>query len=105
MTVGLIRSEAAGDLRTLTATGASSRTRRALTAATVAAMAMLGVIVGTVGAMSALAAGYREDVSSLRRLPILHLLVLALGTPLLASLAGWLLAGREPSSLARQPIA
>jgi len=28
MTVGLIRSEAAGDLRTLTATGATSTTRR-----------------------------------------------------------------------------
>jgi putative ABC transport system permease protein len=34
MTVGLIRSESANDLRTLTATGASARTRRVLTAAT-----------------------------------------------------------------------
>src|SRR6266540_4201142 len=32
MTVGLIRSESAGDLRTLTATGATSRIRRTLTA-------------------------------------------------------------------------
>jgi putative ABC transport system permease protein len=34
MTVGLIRSERAGDLRTLTATGATSRIRRTLTGAT-----------------------------------------------------------------------
>jgi putative ABC transport system permease protein len=34
MTVGLIRSETAGDRRTLTATGASGRTRRTLNAAT-----------------------------------------------------------------------
>jgi putative ABC transport system permease protein len=33
MTVALIRSEAAGDPRTLTATGATSRIRRALAAA------------------------------------------------------------------------
>ncbi len=42
MTVGLIRSESAGDLRALTATGASSRTRRTLTAATAGALALLG---------------------------------------------------------------
>src|SRR5262249_56002771 len=34
MTVGLIRGERAGDLRTLTAAGASSRIRRALAATT-----------------------------------------------------------------------
>ena len=55
MSVGLIRSEAAQDLRTLTATGASGTTRRMITAATAAA-------------------------------------------------AGWLLAGREPKVIARQPI-
>ena len=39
MTVGLIRSETAGDLRTLTATGAGARTRRALTGVTPPAVA------------------------------------------------------------------
>lgn len=104
MTVGLIRGEAVRDLRTLTAIGATSRTRRALTAATAAALAMLGVTLGTVGAFVALAAGYLNDLSRLSRTPILHLLVLAVGTPLLAASAGWLLAGREPPPLARQPI-
>lgn len=58
MTVGLLRSEAAGDLRTLTATGASSRVRRTITAATAAALAFLGAVLGTVGAYTALVATY-----------------------------------------------
>jgi glutamate mutase epsilon subunit len=37
MTIGLIRSETASDLRTLTATGAGSVTRRNLTAVTAGA--------------------------------------------------------------------
>jgi putative ABC transport system permease protein len=41
MTVGLIRSESAGDLRTLTATGATSGIRRRLTATTAGALAFL----------------------------------------------------------------
>ena len=45
MTVGLIRTEAAGDLRTLTATGATSTTRRTLTAATAGAF-FLGALPG-----------------------------------------------------------
>ena len=44
MTVGLIRSETAGDLRTLTATGASGWTRRTLTSATAGALALLGAL-------------------------------------------------------------
>jgi putative ABC transport system permease protein len=105
MTVGLIRSEAAGDLRTLTATGATSTTRRALTAATAGALAILGVTLGTIGAYVALTAGYLSDLSTLGRVPIVHLLVLVIGTPIAAAVAGWLLAGREPPALARQPIA
>ena len=50
MTVGLIRSESGGDLRTLTATGATSRIRRTLTAATAGALALLGALLGVAGA-------------------------------------------------------
>ena len=46
MTIGLIRGESASDLRTLTATGAASRTRRTLTASTAGALALLGVVLG-----------------------------------------------------------
>ena len=54
MTVGLIRSETANDLRTLTATGATSTTRRAITGATAGVLALLGALLGTAGAYLAL---------------------------------------------------
>jgi putative ABC transport system permease protein len=104
MTVGLIRGEAAGDLRTLTATGATSRTRRTLTASTAGALALLGALLGIAGAYLALTAGYRSDLASLSRVPVLDLTVTAVGLPLVAALAGWLLAGREPPSIARHPL-
>src|SRR5207248_3982422 len=47
MTVGLVRGEAAGDLRTLTATGAHRRIRRTLTAATAGGLGLLGAVLGT----------------------------------------------------------
>ncbi|HJY57854.1 MAG TPA: FtsX-like permease family protein, partial [Streptosporangiaceae bacterium] len=53
MSVGLIRSETARDLRTLTATGASARTRRMITAATAAALGLLGAVLGIAGAVMA----------------------------------------------------
>ena len=53
MSVGLIRSETAPDLRTLTATGASARTRRMITAATAAALGLLGAVLGIAGAVIA----------------------------------------------------
>jgi putative ABC transport system permease protein len=52
MTIGLIRSETAGDLRVLAATGAGSRTRRLITGATAAALALLGALLGTVAAIA-----------------------------------------------------
>jgi putative ABC transport system permease protein len=104
MTVGLIRSEATGDLRTLTATGATSTTRRNLTAATGGALALLGVLLGTIGAYLALIAGYHDDLGALSRVPVGHLTVTLVGLPVTAAAAGWLLAGREPAALARQPL-
>jgi putative ABC transport system permease protein len=104
MTVGLIRSETAGDLRTLTATGATSRTRRTLTAATSGALALLGAVLGTLGAYAALIAWHVDELDTLRRVPLGYLAVVIVGLPLAATVAGWLLAGRQPSSLARQPL-
>jgi len=108
MTVGLIRSEAASDLRTLTATGASSWNRRALTAVTAGALALAGAVLGTVMAYAA-ALGYSWDnqldgLSGLSSIPIGNLLIILVGMPLFAAVGGWLLAGREPRIMARQPI-
>jgi putative ABC transport system permease protein len=103
-TVGLIRSETGPDLRTLTATGATSTTRRALTAITAGALAAMGLLLGAAGAVIVLAAGYLDGFEVLRRLPV-ELLLLAAGTPTVAALAGWVLAGAEPPSISRQPLA
>jgi putative ABC transport system permease protein len=101
MTVGLIRSETTGELRTLTATGATSSTRRTIAATTSGALAALGAVLGIAGAYLALAAGH---LSNLTPLPLSSLALVAIGTPLVAAAAGWLFSGREPPALARQPL-
>jgi putative ABC transport system permease protein len=104
MTVGLIRSETAADLRTLTAAGAASRVRRALTAATAGALALLGALLGVAGAYVVVAATYLDDLGYLSRIPALYLVLMVVGVPLAAAAAGWLLAGREPPAIARPAI-
>jgi len=102
MTVGLIRNEAARDLRTLTATGATSGIRRTLTAATAGGMAILGAALGTLGAYVSLGAGYVRDLGTLTPVPITQLATSAIGMPATAAATGWLVAGREPATIARQ---
>ncbi|HWG73967.1 MAG TPA: hypothetical protein VG184_07930 [Acidimicrobiales bacterium] len=104
MTVGLIRSETAGDLRTLAATGASSTTRRTITGATSGALALLGAVLGTAGAYAALLVWYRSNLNPLGRVPVANLVIIVVGLPALAGAGGWLLAGREPPAMARQPL-
>lgn len=104
MAVGLIRAEAAGDVRTLTAIGATSTTRRTLTATTAGTLALLGALIGSAAAYLALAAGHRSDISALSRVPVLDLAITIAGVPVAAALAGWVLAGRKPPSLAHQPL-
>lgn len=108
MTLGLIRSETVGDLRTLAATGASSWTRRTLTAATAGALGLAGAVLGTVAAYAA-AIGYAWDnkldsLSELSSVPTTNLLLILVGMPLAAAAVGWLLAGREPNAIAHQPL-
>jgi putative ABC transport system permease protein len=109
MSVGLIRSETASDLRTLTATGASRRTRRALTATTAGALGVTGAVLGTAVGYAG-AVGWMVDHTSdnglapLGNVPVANLLVILIAMPLLATAAGWLFAGRQPPTLARQPI-
>jgi putative ABC transport system permease protein len=103
--VGLIRSETAPDLRTLTATGASTSTRRTITAATAAALGLLGAILGMAFALAASLVWAHGSLSALfGDVPLTDVLILLLGLPLIAAAAGWLLAGREPEAVARQPL-
>ena len=101
MTVGLIRSETARDLRTLTATGASPRIRRTLTASTAGALALLGALLGVGGAYVVLLATYHDDLGYLSEIPFRYLALAVFGVPLAAAAAGWLLAGREPRGVSR----
>jgi putative ABC transport system permease protein len=108
MTIGLIRSETASDLRILAATGASSRTRRSLTAATAGALAFVGAVVGTAAAYIAMIAFSRtsalDGISSLASVPVVNLMMILLAMPLVAAIVGWLAAWREPKGLSGQLI-
>ena len=102
MTVGLIRSETNGDLRTLTAAGATNFTRRMLTATTAAALGLLGAIIGVAGAYLALIAWHWHHVNYLDQPPYPELAIMVIGLPIAALAGGWLL-GRTPSHLSRVP--
>ncbi|MGH9102449.1 MAG: FtsX-like permease family protein, partial [Acidimicrobiales bacterium] len=109
MSVGLIRSETASDLSTLAATGASSRTRRTLTAVTAGALGFLGALLGTVAGYIGVIGWLRDNslnggISALGHVPVGNLAVILVGMPLAAALVGWLVAGRERSGMARQPL-
>jgi putative ABC transport system permease protein len=104
MTVGLIRSEGARDLRFLAATGATSGIRRSLTASTAGALALLGAQLGVAGAYVVLLALYHDDLGYLSDVPFAYLGVAIVGVPLAAAAARWLLAGRERPEIARPVI-
>jgi len=110
MSVGLIRSETASELRTLTATGASSRTRRTLTAVTAGGLAFLGALLGTVAAYVGLFGWFRSNqleggVSDIiDHVPWNNLFLILIAMPVVAALIGWVLAGRDPKGIATRPM-
>jgi putative ABC transport system permease protein len=108
MCVGLLRSETASSLRTLTATGASRAARRAISSATAGALALIGAVVGTVGGYIAAIGFFRtsqlDPLSSLTSIPVTDLILILAGMPLVALIGGWLLGGREPSAIGRRPL-
>jgi putative ABC transport system permease protein len=106
MTVALVHSEAAADLRTLAAVGASRWMRRAVTALTAGALALLGSVLGTAGAYAGLSAGYADDLGALLPVPVLNLVTVTVGLPVVAAAAARLLGGgsNQPSALARNPL-
>jgi putative ABC transport system permease protein len=105
MTVGLIRSETVGDLRTLTAAGAGARTRRALTGVTAGVIAFLGAALGAVGGCLAVFVWSRADLTTtFANMPWSDLGLLVIGMPLIGGAAAWLVSGRQPSAVSRQPL-
>ena len=110
MSVGLIRSETASELRTLSATGASSGTRRSLTAVTSAGLALLGALLGTAAAYVGLAGWFHSNSLGgglgdiVDHVPWSNLSIIVIAMPLTAGLMGWLLAGRQPVGIASRPM-
>jgi putative ABC transport system permease protein len=105
MTVGLIRSETVGDLRTLTAAGAGARTRRALTGVTAGVIAFLGAALGAVGGCLAVFVWAHADLTTtFGNMPWSDIGLLVIGMPLIGGAAAWLLSGRQPSAVSRQPL-
>jgi putative ABC transport system permease protein len=108
LSVGLVRSEARRDLRTLAATGASGATRRTITAATAGALGFTGAVAGIIGGYLAAIGFFRSNsldgLSSLTSIPVTNLLVILVGMPLAATVLGWLLAGRDAAGIGRQPL-
>ena len=99
MTVGLIRAEAAGDLRILTATGGSRRVARNLTAVTAGTIGLLAAVSGTAIAYLDTAAFFDGDLAMrLSQVPIADLLLVLIALPAAATIGGWLLAGRDQSA-------
>jgi hypothetical protein len=105
MSVGLVRSETSGELRTLAATGASSRIRRSITSATAGAISLLGAVLGAAGATAAGVAWARSSLTiTFADFPVPDVLAVLVGLPLVAVVGGWLLASRQPQVMARQPL-
>jgi putative ABC transport system permease protein len=110
MTVGLIRAETASDLRTLAATGASSRSRRSITAATAGGLAFLGMLLGAAGGYLACAGFFQGGrfgqsvFGNLSHVPLPNLLIIVVGLPMVAAAGGFVFSGRQPSLVSRQPI-
>ncbi len=110
MSVGLIRSETASELRTLTAAGASSRTRRSLTAVTAGGLALLGALLGTVAAYVGLFGWFRANALEggvsdiINHVPWDNLFFILIAMPVAAVLIGWVLAGREPTGIGTRPM-
>jgi len=109
MSVGLVRSETAGDLRVLAATGASSWARHALSASTAGGLALLGGLLGTVAGYVGMIGWLRGNtvaggLAGLENVPVANLLVILLGMPAIAVVLGWVLSGRERPATVRRAI-
>jgi putative ABC transport system permease protein len=110
MSIGLIRGETAGELRTLTATGATSWTRRTITAATAGALGFFGAVLGTFTAYVGFVAFMRSDTLNggesalITTMPVNNLLEILVAMPIAAAVIAWLLGGREPRTLTRQAM-
>jgi hypothetical protein len=65
---------------------------------------VLGLAGGYLAAIGFFRTSHLDGLSSLRSIPVASLLLILVGMPALAVIAGWLLAGREPAAMGHQPL-
>ena len=65
---------------------------------------MVGVVGGYVAALGFFRSNSLDTLSSLSSIPVTNLLVILVGLPLAGAALGWLLAGRDPAGMGRQPL-
>ncbi len=65
---------------------------------------MTGLIFGYLAAIGFFRTNQLDGLSSLSSIPVTNLLLILVGMPLVAVIAGWLLAGRQPPAIGRQPM-
>ena len=69
------------------------------------ALGLLSAILGMAGAVIAVLAWPHSSLSAMfGDVPLSDVLILLIGLPLVAAAGGWLLGGREPEAIARQPL-
>jgi putative ABC transport system permease protein len=99
------RLRALGMISALGATERNVRLVMTITAATAGALGLLGAVLGTAGAMIAgLAWAHSSVTVTFGHVPLLDYLLLLAALPAAAAAGGWLLAGRDPARISRQPL-
>jgi putative ABC transport system permease protein len=93
MTAGLLRGESRHEVRTLRAVGATRHIRRVVAASTCAVLALAGAALAVVISYAALIAGYWPETDRLAEVPLVHLLTLVIGLPVVAAALAWVLGG------------
>ena len=65
---------------------------------------MLGTVAAYVAAIGYAWSNPLDGLSELSSVPIANLLLIVVGMPVIAAVIGWLMAGREPPAISRQPL-
>ena len=65
---------------------------------------MLGTVAAYVAAIGYAWDNHLDGLGALSNVPTENLLFILVGMPVVAAVIGWLLAGREPAVISRQPL-
>jgi hypothetical protein len=66
--------------------------------------ALVGIVGGYIAAIAFFRSNSLDGLSELTSIPVTNLPVILVGLPLAATVLGWLLTGRDPAGIVRQPL-